>query len=791
MSYTFHWANIPEELKALPQWVIAGEDKIPYYLKDGKLVKADSVNPATWMDFLTCAKYAHANQLYIGYVLSKDDDYSCIDLDVKDASNERNPSKWTSQEQYDRFWAIAQHFKSYTETSRSGKGLHIWVRGNIGKGVRRDNVEIYSQERYIICTGQVVLREPIRDGQVTLMNMKAQMQSVTHDKIDLVELEEIEPDEVIVERLMQHSNAAKFNDLCMGRYSQYGFPSQSEADLALMSMFCFYSESNEQCRRLFRMSALGKRDKAVKNDRYLNYTLKIIRTRQEQEKSIDLTAIQKSAELVVRIAQQTTGLHDNNGMSDKVTQPPTSVAATLAGPIPQAIANGTDGLDWPPGLMGHIASFIYGATARPVKEVSIVAALGLIAGICGKAWSIPRSGLNVYLILIARSGIGKEGMHDGVSLLCRAAMNRCPSIMDFVDFNQYASGPALIKTIASRPSLVNIHGEFGKKLKAMSQEGDHQSTSGYASLRTQMTDLYQKSGPQSIVGGITYSNKDNNIQSVAGVAFSMIGESTPGMIYDSLTETMMEDGFLSRFTLVEYTGKRVSLNTSPNIEPPKMLADAIGDLAQYAKQLIGTGQNVSVGRIAEASEIMHRFEIECDNEINSTDDESWRQMWNRASLKVMRISALCAVCDNWLHPVIDVPHVNWALQLIRNDINLMTVKLREGDIGSGDSARERKMLAVCADYLLSKPSRTYNISPEMIEESIITRSYLVVRLGRVSCFSNCRAGSRASIDLTIKSLISSGYLHELAAADTSKKYGFTGKAYRILNIPEDIITPKR
>jgi hypothetical protein len=66
-----------------------------------------------------------------------------------------------------------------------------------------------------------------------------------------------------------------------------------------------------------------------------------------------------------------------------------------------------DPLDWPPGFAGEIARYIHGAALRPVKEVAVVGTLGLLAGICGRQWHIPESGLNVYLVLVARSAIGK------------------------------------------------------------------------------------------------------------------------------------------------------------------------------------------------------------------------------------------------------------------------------------------------------------------------------------------------------------------------------------------------
>lgn len=297
------WANIPEELKERPQWVVSGASKAPLYLKNEEVIGAKSTDPATWMSFNDACKLACDNRdlitthtdkhgikttqqgYSIGYMLSAKDPFTCIDLDVKDSTNCTDASQWTTPDQYDRYWAMVQAFNSYTETSRSGKGLHIWVRGNIGVGCRRDHVEVYSQERYIICTGHRLEAKPIVEAQALLDNMVSQMRGTgASERFKLVELEEDEPDEVVIDRAMSAGNGQKFNELCMGRWQQFGFPSQSEADLALMSMFCFYSESNEQCKRLFRMSKLGKREKAIKDNKYLNSTLELIRTRQEKEK---------------------------------------------------------------------------------------------------------------------------------------------------------------------------------------------------------------------------------------------------------------------------------------------------------------------------------------------------------------------------------------------------------------------------------------------------------------------------------------------------------------------------
>ena len=124
---------------------------------------------------------------------------------------------------------------------------------------------------------------------------------------------------------------------------------------------------------------------------------------------------------------------------DDVTADDAMPKALIAPPrVNQALSSP---ITFPPGKAGEVAQVIYQSAPRPVAEIAIVGAMGLLAGVCGRAWTIPKSGLNVYLILLARSGVGKEAMQDGISMFINAASAKRQGVAEFFDFNDYASGP--------------------------------------------------------------------------------------------------------------------------------------------------------------------------------------------------------------------------------------------------------------------------------------------------------------------------------------------------------------
>ena len=799
------YMSLPAELRALPQWCVAGPDKSPYKAgSNGKLYHASNV-VGPWHDFETACQLAEQFGGGIGFILTPQDPFTCIDLDIKDSTSiDKNgvpvpPDKWTPELHLRNFEQLIGMFSSYTEMSTSGKGAHIWVKGQVQSGTRRFGVEIYSDSRFMICTGNAVgaiqyhisddyvisasvvdaQPKPVEVAQELIDKLAATLTDGRDIKAELEEIEAIHSDAEIIDMAMNAANGEKFNDLCAGEWQKYNYPSQSEADLSLMSMFTFYSKSNEQCRRLFRMSMLGKREKAIKDDRYLNFTLRIIRGRQQREESAEIHLDLQAVEELGRIRQREAAAEQQVDIQIPAAQPPYSEPPSSP-PLPVAPSPGS--LPWPPGLAGEIAKFIYNSSPRPVKEVAIVATMGLLAGVCGKVFTLPQSGLNIYMILVARSAIGKEAMHSGVSLLLDKLRNSVPSAQNFVDFSEFVSGPALVKACAANPSFVNVAGEWGRKLKRLAHED--RGDGPMQQLRTTMTNLYQKSGPSSIVGGLNYSNKDQNIAAVNGVAYSMIGETTPETFYNALTETMMEDGFLSRFNIIEYRGERPPANKNPIYVPNEQLTEALCGLVTQALTLLSRYQYSPVEFDPTSRAMLDAFDRECDLQINSTEDEGWRQMWNRAHLKASRIAGLLAVADNYVRPTIYAHHVEWALDLIRRDIAIMSRRIDEGDVGLGDNSRERKILALIKEYCTKPIADSYRIPKEMQVHGVIPRKYIQIRIARSAAFTQHRLGASGALDNAIRSLIDNGYIMELDKAKVVELYGPQGRSFRVLHIPD-------
>lgn len=713
--------QIPAELRKRAQWVCCRPDKIPLDVRSGR--HASPTDAATWGTF----DEAMSTQLWVGYVLSADDPYTIIDLDAKGE---------ITREQQDVHARILAAFDTYIEHSVSGKGYHVICRGAVPAAIKRDGVEIYSHSRYMVCTGDVVRDRPIADCQALLTQLVGEMQSPPSS--EFVSQDQVLSDDDIWRIAVTAANADKFVGLCEGDWQALGYPSQSEADMALLSIFAFYSKCDEQCRRLFRQTQLGQRTKAAKRDDYLNRSLVAVRR----------------------------------------SEVPTVDVSTLVSPLNGASAvNKATAFARPPGLVGDVADYIYVTAIRPVPEIALAGAIALVAGIAGRCYNISGTGLNQYLIVLAPTGTGKDGAIAGIERLTSAVRATVPSVDTFIGPASFASGQGLVRILDEKPCFLSLLGEFGLTLQ---QICDPRASPAQVMLRRALLDLYNRSGWTALLRSSVYSDKDKNTKTIQAPAVTILGESTPETFFDGLSSSHIAEGLIPRFSVIEYTGPRPPRNLHTERLPPKPIVDALVSLAAVA---LGSQQNKTCTQIqiadAEAARLLDAFDKKADAAINATGADVDKQLWNRAHLKALKLSALLAVGENVHYPQVQKHHAEWAIEFVERDVEGMAEHYSNGTVGYGDHRLDHEIREAFAAYVSFTPKQraAYKVPTALQDKPIAPLSYFVRRLQRKACFQQDRRGATKAIADTLASLVNQGALLLIPQTQAVQQFGSSVALY--------------
>lgn len=791
------FVNLPKELCALKQWCLwryedvgaAKPTKVPYSV-NGKPANVNDIS--TWSSFEDCVRRFNAGGYSgIGFIFSDNDPYSFIDLD--DAEGDDAVLQ--------RQLKVYHEFSSYSEVSPSGKGLHIIVKGTVPAGRRRSKIEIYSSQRYATMTGNIYNNQNIiNDRQELLTQLWEQMgsgpvaQNVYHgdDK-------ERQSDEEIINMAIAAVNGDKFVKLNSGNWQEL-YSSQSEADFAYIDIIAFYTQNKAQITRIFRKSPLGQRDKAKRND-YINSM--ITRSFDRMLPPLDFDGIKNALEEKLArdnavsfngrtAAFEAVNVGSNPSAAANTEQQGTLDLGAVAQRLEPVAHNGpvvgssptSPTTNLPPGLVGEIAQFIYQAAPRPVPEVALAASIALMAGITGRAYNISGTGLNQYVLLLAMTGAGKEAAASGINKLMSMIKMQVPTSYDFIGPSEISSGSALFKYLGNQSqSFISLLGEFGLRLQQMSSPNANGSE---VSLRRMFLDLYNKSGFTEILHASVYSDKANNTSAVPSPSFSILGESTPERFYGALNEDMISEGLLPRFLLIEYKGNRPALNENhTSVVPSFSLIEKLAALAAQCETVNHSNPRrvINVGSTPEASKMLSDFDKYADNRINNTSKDTIRQLWNRAHIKVLKLSALLAVGQNMIEPTIQASDMEWAADLVQADIAALTERFEAGEIGSNsfEVKQAKDLIRMLKDYVTLPYEKVEKYcqfkSPQMHQDKVIPYIYLNKRLSPASSFKNDKSGGTIAIKRAIQNLVDSDRIKELGKVWCNEKYGTSQRCF--------------
>lgn len=769
---------IPFELRKYPQWIVwKYEDvnnkktKVPYNLKG---FKASVTNPQTWHTFEDVANATGFDG--IGFVLTENDPFAFIDLDHT-----------SNQEEFAKQQTIYSNFiDTYAELSPSGKGLHILLKGRLPQGRRRGSVEIYSSQRFMTVTGNVYNNKEINNCQNRLETLYNSLGKADKN-IKLADENQHYSDEDLFEIAYNAENGQKFYDLYNGHWQDY-YSSQSEADHALINILSYFSRNQEQIARMFRASALGKRQKAMRDD----YVGKMVmRSFDNYIPPVDIGALAENVKNALVENEQLKKGNLNLQLLTPAEMFPTQIAPVDV-PLPDLsktnmsyseYALDVDFENLPNGLIKELARFIYAQSPRPVKAISTMTALALMAGICGRSYNISGTGLNNYFVLLAPTGIGKEGISKGINKLINTIIPQQPLAKTFVGLGELVSGISLLRYLSEETQCcLTVQGEFGMTMQRMTGRN---ATPNMLQLRKIILDLYGKSGNGEIMRSTVYADKQKNIGEIKAPSFTMLAESTPSTFFDALSDGLVDEGLISRFNIVECTAKRPPLNKHHNkIEVPTDLKDYFLNLASNCLTLNATDQVIDIEMTHDAEEIFNDFDKFCDDEINNSPEESYRQLWNRGHLKSLKIASLFAIGVNIYKPIITKEHALFAIRFVRDSIQQMYNRYSNLEIGVDSVSFEKRTLDLTyvVGYILINSKTTNFGNEEMKKDYVIPYKLLQAKCASRKSFKSLEKGGVAqNLKIAIQELVDSGLLVEVKAHVLKEKYNYSGKAWTIAN----------
>jgi len=407
----------------------------------------------------------------------------------------------------------------------------------------------------------------------------------------------------------------------------------------------------------------------------------------------------------------------------------------------EKIASEIDGNDklnkvdipWPPGRMGELADAAYNFQRYQYRELAIVSAVGLIAGVCGRKFDVshPPTGLNVYLTVLGPTGIGKGSIEKFVNqvLFNNAGIGKSIS---FVGDNDFTSGTVLIKRLENAKCMISITDEAGQSMS--SKSGDPQKK-----ILT-LLDLYSKSGSQDYAMNQGQRDKDFSTSKLKGTSFSWINISTPEVFKrEFYQQGSISNGLAPRMSIYSIEDIVIEANNKPEL----VINDDIKNRLDY---LISECSKVQSSDNFEA----WQFELSPELEVEAKElEEHYRcvmrdlrgenvnksDMHNRAYLKVLKFAALCTVINKTKEDpdslIISRTEWEWGKAMVEYEMNsidmFFTGKYFGDGLGEGIAVVRRhifKMLSKDGDI----SDRAANIPSVFKKKRIFTKTAIYRRV---------------------------------------------------------------
>lgn len=343
------------------------------------------------------------------------------------------------------------------------------------------------------------------------------------------------------------------------------------------------------------------------------------------------------------------------------------------------------------GLIKDIYDYIMASSIRPQPELAIASAIAFIGALAGQKYQT-QTGLrtNVYIVGIAESGAGKDHARKIIKKLAADA-----GCMKFIGGEDFASGQAVISSIQKERSQLFLIDEFGRKLKAATNE---KASSHLKEIITNLLVLYSSAG--SIYTGKEYADNETKPRvEIKNPNACLYGTTVPSEFYESLSSAEGINGTLSRFILFEASPDRPQRQRPLLDQPTGMITEKIKQIAEYTKvkgNLAGL-ISVDVVDIDPLTVVMPEDVYSLWEDLDDLCTDLMKcpissAVYSRVAENAAKLALIYSISIDHERPVIDKVALDWASEISLWTANMLVNRSNDRVADNQVEANVKKVL---------------------------------------------------------------------------------------------------
>lgn len=375
--------------------------------------------------------------------------------------------------------------------------------------------------------------------------------------------------------------------------------------------------------------------------------------------------------------------------------------------VPSIAIDLAAGVSWdrPGGIIAEMVDWIMATSPMPNRPLAVASATSVLSTVCGRhLYSASGTALNIYVAMLAKTGVGKDRPLSAASEILHAA-----GMGSLARTAKTFAVSGLEKEISDAPCQLAWTDELGTNLLA--RISSKRANTHEQAIKGALLELWSRSlgkGPF-----LTTTRAQASSVAIHSPSYTLLGASTPDAFYDSLKGGDVLNGFMNRFLIAD-AAPRAEENEDVEMTPvPQIVIDTLQGIVPAMDGNLGSPLGVfsSLAKIEERKldwglgvrDVVRAFK----KQVNAAIETPFGELWGRTYEYAIRLGGLHAVSARGPYAQIELADMQW---------------------GAAWAVASAKSMAEAAENLMSKSdyeAKFNDVQAVIKKAGTITRSALL------------------------------------------------------------------